>query len=334
LHRYILRRLLFLVFVIIGITALLFVIMYFLPGDPARAAAGPGAKPEQVERIRVKLGLDKPMYIQYLTHMKNLLRGDLGVSIRTRKPVLVELKTYLPASLELVLAAMLFNVLIAIPLGVLSALRPGQLADTLSRLFAALGMGMPIFWVALMAQLLFYGKLDWLPVGGRLSTGALPPDHITGLFLIDTLLAGDLPLFKDALVHLIMPAAVLSLPEVAVTSRLMRSSMLDVLVQDYVRTARAKGLTEGRVVWIHAFKNALLVPLTMVGMQVGWMLGGSLLVESVFSWGGLGFLAFHAIYKRDFPVLMGVTLVMVIIFVLSNLVVDILYRYLDPRITH
>jgi len=173
-----------------------------------------------------------------------------------------------------------------------------------------------------------------LPVGGRLSTGALPPDHITGLFLIDTLLAGDLPLFKDALVHLIMPAAVLALPEVAVTSRLMRSSMLDVLVQDYVRTARAKGLTEGRVVWIHAFKNALLVPLTMVGMQVGWMLGGSLLVESVFSWGGLGFLAFHAIYKRDFPVLMGVTLVMVIIFVLSNLVVDILYSYLDPRITH
>jgi peptide/nickel transport system permease protein len=334
LHRYILRRLLFLVFVIIGITALLFVIMYFLPGDPARAAAGPGAKPEQVERIRVKLGLDKPLHIQYLTYMKNLLRGDLGESIRTRKPVILELKTYLPASLELVLAAMLFNVLIAIPLGVLSALRPGQLADTLSRLFAALGMGMPIFWVALMAQLLFYGRLDWLPVGGRLSTGALPPDHITGLFLIDTLLAGDLPLFKDALVHLIMPAAVLSLPEVAVTSRLMRSSMLDVLVQDYVRTARAKGLTEGRVVWIHAFKNALLVPLTMVGMQVGWMLGGSLLVESVFSWGGLGFLAFHAIYKRDFPVLMGVTLVMVIIFVLSNLVVDILYSYLDPRITH
>jgi peptide/nickel transport system permease protein len=334
MHRYILRRLLFLVFVIIGITALLFVIMYFLPGDPARAAAGPGAKPEQVERIRVKLGLDKPLHIQYLTYMKNLLRGDLGESIRTRKPVILELKTYLPASLELVLAAMLFNVLIAIPLGVLSALRPGQLADTLSRLFAALGMGMPIFWVALMAQLLFYGRLDWLPVGGRLSTGALPPDHITGLFLIDTLLAGDLPLFKDALVHLIMPAAVLSLPEVAVTSRLMRSSMLDVLVQDYVRTARAKGLTEGRVVWIHAFKNALLVPLTMVGMQVGWMLGGSLLVESVFSWGGLGFLAFHAIYKRDFPVLMGVTLVMVIIFVLSNLVVDILYSYLDPRITH
>ena len=334
MQRYILRRLGFLLFVIIGVTVLLFVIMYLLPGDPARAAAGPGAKPEQVERIRIKLGLDKPPHIQYLTYMGNLLHGDLGTSIRTRKPVLVELKTYLPASLELALTAMLLNVLVAIPLGVFSALRPGHLADTLSRLFAALGMGMPVFWVALMAQLLVAGKLDLLPFGGRLSTGALPPDHVTGFFLIDALLARDLPLFKDALVHLIMPAATLALPEVAVTSRLTRTSVLDVLLQDYVRTARAKGLHERRVVWVHALKNALLVPLTMVGMQVGWVLGGSLLVESVFSWGGLGFLAFHAIYKRDFPILMGVTIVMCTIFVLSNLVVDILYSYLDPRITH
>jgi len=167
-----------------------------------------------------------------------------------------------------------------------------------------------------------------------LSTGALLPHHVTGFLLIDTLLARDLPLFKDALIHLLMPAATLALPEVAVTSRLTRTSLLDVLEQDYVRTARAKGLPERRVVWVHALKNALLVPLTMVGMQVGWVLGGSLLVESVFSWGGLGFLAFHAIYKRDFPVLMGVTLVMCIVFVLSNLVVDILYSYVDPRITY
>jgi len=334
MQRYILRRLVFLVFVIVGVTLLLFVIMYMLPGDPARAAAGPGAKPEQVERLRIKLGLDKPPHIQYLTYMGNLLRGDLGTSIRTRKPVLMELKTYLPASLELALSAMLLNVLIAIPLGVFSALRPGHLADTLSRLFAALGMGMPVFWVALMAQLLVAGRLGLLPFGGRLSTGALLPHHVTGFLLIDTLLARDLPLFKDALIHLIMPAATLALPEVAVTSRLTRTSLLDVLEQDYVRTARAKGLPERRVVWIHAFKNALLVPLTMVGMQVGWVLGGSLLVESVFSWGGLGFLAFHAIYKRDFPVLMGVTLVMCIVFVLSNLVVDILYSCVDPRITY
>ena len=334
MHRYILRRLIFLVFVIIGITALLFVIMYFLPGDPARAAAGPGAKPEQVERIRIRLGLDRPLHIQYLTYMKNLVRGDLGNSIRTRKPVILELKTYLPASLELVLTAMLFAVLVAIPLGVLSALRPGRAADATSRLFAALGMGMPIFWVALMAQLIFYGKLDILPFGGRLSTGAVPPEHVTGSYLIDSLLAGDLTLFKDAAVHLILPALVLALPEVAVISRLTRSSMLDVLTEDYVRTARAKGLRERRVIGVHALKNAFLAPLTLMGMHVGWLLAGSLLVESVFSWGGIGFLAYHAIYKRDFPVLMGVTLVMCIVFVLANLVVDILYSYLDPRISH
>jgi peptide/nickel transport system permease protein len=334
MHRYILRRLIFLVFVIIGITALLFVIMYFLPGDPARAAAGPGAKPEQVERIRIRLGLDQPLHIQYLTYMKNLVRGDLGNSIRTRKPVIVELKTYLPASLELVLTAMLFVVLVAIPLGVLSAMRPGRVVDATSRLFAALGMGMPIFWVALMAQLIFYGKLDILPFGCRLSTGAVPPEHVTGFYLIDSLLAGDLALFKDAAIHLILPALVLALPEVAVISRLTRSSMLDVLTMDYVRTARAKGLRERRVIGVHALKNAFLAPLTLMGMQVGWLLAGSLLVESVFSWGGIGFLAYHAIYKRDFPVLMGVTIVMCIVFVLANLVVDILYSYLDPRISH
>lgn len=334
MHRYILRRLIFLVFVIIGITALLFVIMYFLPGDPARAAAGPGAKPEQVERIRIKLGLDQPLHIQYLTYMKNLVRGDLGNSIRTRKPVLVELRTYLPASLELVLTAMLFAVVVAIPLGVLSALRPGRAADATSRLFAALGMGMPVFWVALMAQLIFYGKLDILPFGGRLSTGIAPPEHVTGFYLIDSLLAGDLALLKDAAIHLIMPALVLALPEVAVISRLTRSSMLDVLTEDYVRTARAKGLRERRVIGTHALKNAFLAPLTLMGMQVGWLLAGSLLVESVFSWGGIGFLAYHAIYKRDFPVLMGVTIVMCIVFVLANLIVDILYSYLDPRISH
>jgi peptide/nickel transport system permease protein len=334
MHRYILRRLIFLVFVIIGITALLFVIMYFLPGDPARAAAGPGAKPEQVERIRIRLGLDQPLHIQYLTYMKNLVRGDLGNSIRTRKPVIVELKTYLPASLELVLTAMLFAVLVAIPLGVLSAMRPGRVADATSRLFAALGMGMPIFWVALMAQLIFYGKLDILPFGCRLSTGAVPPEHVTGFYLIDSLLAGDLALFKDAAIHLILPALVLALPEVAVISRLTRSSMLDVLTMDYIRTARAKGLRERRVIGVHALKNAFLAPLTLMGMQVGWLLAGSLLVESVFSWGGIGFLAYHAIYKRDFPVLMGVTIVMCIVFVLANLVVDILYSYLDPRISH
>jgi len=333
MQRYIFRRLVFMVFVMIGISLVLFTVNYLLPGDPAQVAAGWQAGPEQVEAIRKRMGLDKPAHIQYLTYMRNLLRGDLGTSILSRRPVLSDIKSYLPASLELVFAAMLLNVLVGFTLGVFSALRPGRLVDTISRFFSTLGMGMPLFWVGLLGQLLLSYKLDLLPFGGRLTPGATPPDTITGFYTIDALLARDLPLFKDALVHMLMPAAVLALPEAAVTSRLMRSSMLDVLLQDYVRTARAKGLRERRIVWVHALKNALLVPLTMVGMQVGWMLSGSLLVESVFSWAGLGFFAYHGIYMRDFPVIMGFTFVMTIIFVFSNLLVDILYRYIDPRIT-
>ncbi|MGQ9584520.1 MAG: ABC transporter permease [Anaerolineae bacterium] len=334
MQRYILRRLLFLVFVIVGTITLLFTIMYLIPADPAKAAAGLNARPEQVESIRRELGLDKPVHIQYLTYIRNLLRGNLGISVLTRKPVMSELRVYLPASLELVLAALLLNVVIAVPLGVFSALRPGHVADTLSRLFAALGVGMPVFWVGLVGQLLFYGKLNWLPYGGRLSTGLLPPPYVTGFYTVDALLAGDFGLFGDALTHLILPSAVLALPQLAVISRLTRSSMLDVLAQDYIRTARAKGLLPSRVVWVHALKNAFLVPLTMLGMQIGWMLGGTLLVESVFSWGGLGFFAFNGIKQHDFPVVMGVTLVVCIAFVFSNLIVDILYAYLDPRITY
>jgi peptide/nickel transport system permease protein len=334
MQRYIFRRLVFLVFVIIGISLVLFTVNYLLPGDPAEVAAGWQAGPEQVEAVRKRMGLDKPAHIQYLTYMRNLLRGDLGTSILSRRPVLSDIKAYLPASLELVFAAMLLNVLIGFTLGVFSALRPGRLVDTISRFFSTLGMGMPLFWVGLLGQLLLSYRLDLLPFGGRLTAGALPPATVTGFYTVDALLARDLPLFKDALVHLLMPAAVLALPEAAVTSRLMRSSMLDVLLQDYVRTARAKGLRERRVVWVHALKNALLVPLTMVGMQIGWMLSGSLLVESVFSWAGLGFFAFHGIYMRDFPVIMGFTFIMTGIFVFSNLLVDILYRYIDPRITY
>jgi len=334
MQRYIFRRLVFMVFVMIGISLVLFTVNYLLPGDPAQVAAGWQAGPEQVEAVRKRMGLDKPAHIQYLTYMRNLLRGDLGTSILSRRPVLSDIKSYLPASLELVFAAMLLNVLIGFTLGVFSALRPGRLVDTVSRFFSTLGMGMPLFWVGLLGQLLLSYKLDLLPFGGRLTPGVTPPDTITGFYTIDSLLARDLPLFKDALVHMLMPAAVLALPEAAVTSRLMRSSMLDVLLQDYVRTARAKGLRERRIVWVHALKNALLVPLTMVGMQVGWMLSGSLLVESVFSWAGLGFFAYHGIYMRDFPVIMGFTFVMTIIFVFSNLLVDILYHYVDPRITY
>ena len=332
--KYAMRRLLFLGFVVIGITALLFLITNLLPADPARAAAGPGASPEQVENLRHKLGYDQPLYIRYVKYIGNLLRGDLGISTRTREPVLKVLTRYIPASLELMIAAMLLNLLIAVPLGVLSAAKPGRLADSSSRLFAAAGMGMPLFWVALLVQLAFYGKLGILPAGGRLSISILPPVHITGSYIVDALLTGDWVILKDALWHLILPAAVMALPEIAVTSRLTRSSMLEVLGQDYIRTARSKGLPEHLVIGKHALRNALIAPLTMAGMQMGWILGNSVLVESVFTWGGLGQLAYQAIYKLDFPIITGVTLVMCIVFVLANLLIDILYAYVDPRIKY
>ena len=318
-------------FVLFGISIMTFTIMQVIPGDPARANLGPGAGPEQLERMRVKLGLDQPPHVQYIRYMERLFKGDLGDSIRTRKPVLTELKNYLPATLELLAAAMILNVSIAIPLGVLSAFRPGKIADMISRLFAAFGMGMPIFWVGLMAQVVFFRHLEWLPATGRLPPGVTPPEAVTGLYIIDALIAGDFDLMRLAMAHLCMPAIVMALPEIAVTSRLTRSSMLQVLNQDYIRAAYAKGLSSRRVVWIHGLRNAFVAPLTIVGLQVGWVLGGTLLVEGVFSWGGLGFLAFHSIYRRDFPVIMGVTLLMCAVFLISNFIVDVLYRYLDPR---
>jgi len=332
--KYAARRLLFLIFVVIGITALLFLITNLLPADPARAAAGPGASPQQVENLRHKLGLDQPLYIRYFRYLGNLLQGDLGISTRTRKPVSDELRKYLPASLELMIAAMLINLLIAVPLGVLSATRPGRLADSVSRLFAAMGMGMPLFWVALLAQFAFYGKLGILPAGGRLSISVMPPPYVTGSYIVDAVIGGQWLVLKDALSHLLLPAMVMALPEVAVTSRLTRSSMLEVLGQDYIRTARSKGLSERSVIGKHALRNALIAPLTMAGMQMGWILGNSLLVESVFTWGGLGFLAYQAIYKLDFPVIMGVALLMCGVFVICNLLIDILYAYVDPRIQY
>jgi len=331
---YIVRRCLFLVFAVLGVTAILFIITRVIPQDPARAAAGPGASPEQVEFMRKKLGLDKPIWLQYGIYVKNLFQGDLGISTRSRRPVIEELKTYLPASLELMVAAMLINLAVGIPLGVLSAIKSGGVLDAGSRLLAVLGMSMPVFWVALIAQFVFYGKAHILPFGGRLSIYLAPPPHVTGSFIIDALLAGDWIVFKDALLHLIMPAMVQALPEIALTSRLMRSSMLEVLNQDYIRTARSKGLSEKVVIGKHAFKNAVLVPITMAGMQIGWLMSNSLLVESVFSWGGLGFLAYSAIYKLDFPVIVGVAILMCLIFVIANLIVDILYVYLDPRIQY
>lgn len=311
----------------------MFTITHLLPGDAARAAAGPNATQKQVEKIRKKLGLDKPLPLQYLDYIWGVLHGDLGTSILKEKPVSSLLITYLPASLELIFVAMFINVIFAFPLGIISALKSGQYVDMMSRLLAAVGMGMPVFWFGLIAQFIFFGQLHILPAQGRVPYLTTLP-NITGSAILDSIFTGNLPLLGTVLLHLIMPATALALPEIAVISRLTRNSMLEVLEKNYITSARAKGLPEFKVTIKHAFKNAVLAPLTVMGMQIGWLLGNTILVESIFGWGGLGSLAVSSIYHKDFSVIVGITMVIAFIFVVANTLVDILYAYLDPRIIY
>ena len=304
-----------------------------IPGDPARAAAGQGASKERVSEIRKEFGLDLPVYIQIYRYFGRIINLDLGKSISTKKDVLDEIILYLPASIELVVSAMFINILFGILIGVYSAIKPRQIIDKLSNIITILGMGLPIFWVGIISQLLFYDILDIFPYGGRLPAGINPPAHQTGSYIIDSILTWDIGLLSISLHHLILPAFIMSLPELAVTVRIMRNSILNVLNKDYIVTAKAKGLNKNRILFVHALKNAIMIPISLFGMQTGWILGGTLLVESVFSWGGLGYLAYNAIYKRDFPIIMGVTLVISLCFVLANFSVDIIHKYVDKRIT-
>ena len=303
-----------------------------IPGDPARAAAGQGASKERVSEIRKEFGLDLPVYIQIYRYFGRIINLDLGKSISTKKDVLDEIILYLPASVELVVSAMFINILFGILIGVYSAIKPRQIIDKLSNIITILGMGLPIFWVGIISQLLFYDILDIFPYGGRLPAGINPPAHQTGSYIIDSILTWDIGLLSISLHHLILPAFIMSLPELAVTVRIMRNSILNVLNKDYIITAKAKGLNKNRILFVHALKNAIMIPISLFGMQTGWILGGTLLVESVFSWGGLGYLAYNAIYKRDFPIIMGVTLVISLCFVIANFSVDIIHKYVDKRI--
>ena len=302
-----------------------------IPGDPARAAAGQGASKERVSEIRKEFGLDLPVYIQIYRYFGRIINLDLGKSISTKKDVLDEIILYLPASMELVVSAMFINIFFGILIGIYSAVKPRQIIDKLSNIITILGMGLPIFWVGIISQLLFYKILDIFPYGGRLPAGINPPAHQTGSYIIDSLLTGDIGLLSISLHHLILPAFIMSLPELAVTVRIMRNSILNVLNKDYIVTAKAKGLNKNRILFVHALKNAIMIPISLFGMQTGWILGGTLLVESVFSWGGLGFLAYTAIYKRDFPIIIGVTLVISTCFVVCNTTVDVIHKIIDNR---
>jgi ABC-type dipeptide/oligopeptide/nickel transport system permease component len=332
--RFIIQRLLLAIPVLFGVTLIIFTLTFVLPGDPARSAADRYATPEQVEAVRIRLGLDKPFHEQYLSYLGRLAHGDLGTSIESRKPVIEDMAKFLPATFELMLMAMTITVLIGIPLGVITGSGRRSGTNSLVRFLSVVGVGMPVFWSGLLLQLIFFGKLGWLPLDGRLSAGATPPPRLTGMYTIDALLAAQWATFGDALKHLILPALTLSFGLVASIARITHSSMLEVMRQDYIRTARAKGLSDQVVLYRHSLKNAFVPVLTTLGLQVGFLLAGSVLVENIFSWGGIGTYAWSGIFRLDIPVIMAVALATAVIFVFSNLVIDVLYTVVDPRIRH
>jgi peptide/nickel transport system permease protein len=331
--QYILRRIVSLIPVLLGVSIVVFALIRLIPGDPVIVMLGERARPEDIERVRAELGFDQPIYIQYLQWVGQVIRGDLGTSIINRTEVMVELRTRLAATLELVLFGLLIGLVVGVSIGIISALRRGSWIDLTATLGALLGVSMPIYWLALIAIYALAVDRQIFPPSARLDA-TMSVDRVTGFMLIDTLLMGDFELFQNAVWHLILPAAVLSTTVMPILARLTRASMLEVMRQDYVRTAEAKGLRERVVVTRHALKNALLPIVTVIGLQLGGLLGGALLTETIFSWPGMGQWTYRAILSRDYPIVQGAVLVSATIYVVVNLLVDISYAYLDPRIRY
>ena len=330
--RFIIRRLLGLLLVLVGVSIFTFFIAQVVPVDPAASALGANAREEQIAAYRHDLGLDRPVWEQYVRYVSRLTQGDFGKSIRTRRPVADDFADFFPATLELSFAALIVALLMGIPLGIVAALWRNSWVDALARMVALIGGSMPIFYVGLLALSFFYRVLRWVPSGARLDSTFRPPPTITGLFTIDALLAGNWVLFQNAAYHLVLPALVLGYFSVAVLLRITRSSMLEALSQDYVRTAQAKGLRDRVVVLRHVFKNALPPVLTTVGIAFGGLLSGAVLTETTFNWPGLGRYATTSVKNLDFPAVMGVTLVAAIIYPMVNTLVDIGYSLVDPRV--
>ena len=332
--RYIVRRLILMLVVILGISLITFSLSRIVPGNPARLLAGPHARQEQVDALAERYHLTGSIPEQYLVYMSGLVRGDLGLSVTTRRPVAEDLLEFLPATIELTSAAFLITVLIGIPVGVISAATRGRVFDHASRVVSIAGVSLPIFWLGLVLQVLFYKHLNLLPVGGRLGILDVAPPRVTGMYVVDALVSGDFDLFRSSVLHLILPAVTLAAGSVAVVTRMMRASILETMGADYIRTARAKGLTEPSLLRRHVLRNAFIPTLTVLGLQVGYLLAGNFLVESVFNWPGIGLYAIDAISNLDYAAIMGVTLIVSVVYIIVNLIVDILYVLLDPRISY
>lgn len=305
------RRCVGIVSVLAGIAIVTFVVVQLIPGDPARVFTGPEAPPETIAQARRELGLDRPLVVQFGLHVRRLVGGDLGVSVLTRRPVLADLIDRYPATIELTIASLIASALIGIPLGTAAAVGRGRWLDHVSRLVALFGVSLPVFWLGLVLQWVFYGELGWLPVGSRVPWSRP----------------------SEALLHMVLPTITLSTVTLALLMRITRSAMLETLPQAFITTARSKGLSEWRVIGVHALRNAGPVIFTIVGLRLGTLFGGAVLTETVFSWPGVGLYAVHAVENKDFPAIMGFTLTLACLYTVINLFVDVSYGWLDPRMS-
>lgn len=334
--RYLARRLLLMVVAAVGVTLITFVISHAVPADPVVSNLGQQAsqRPEIVAAFKAKWGLDRPPHEQYLKFLDGLVHGDLGMSIRTRRPITTDIAQFLPATIELSTGAILFALVIGLPLGIFSALYRDRPIDHIARVVSLVGVSLPIFWLAAVSLVVFYATLHIAVGPGRLASQMPAPPTVTGFYTIDSLLAGDMKTFQSAVEHLALPSIVLGSSVMGLVTRVTRSSMLEVLGQDYMRTAHAKGLQERAVVIRHGLRNALIPTVTVLGLAYGNLLSGAVMTETIFAWPGIGRYAFQAATQTDFPAIMGVTLVIAIMYILVNLLVDLAYGLLDPQIRY
>ena len=332
---YIFKRLTFIVMVLFVLTIVTFFLSTVAPSDPAALWVGPRPKPGQLEKARKLLGLDKPAHVRYVHYLGRLLHGDFGTSIRTRQSMNKELRRYFPATIELVTVAMFFSLIVGIPLGVYTAFRRETLVDHAGRLFSLAGVAVPIFWLGMMFQLTFCSAIDLLPLQGRVSSIIFytnPVASKTGFYLLDTALGGNWTAFKSALVHMILPAVTLSFASLAFIVRITRSSMIEVMNENYIRTATAFGVSDRWIKYKYALKNGMIPTITVVGLSYAYEIGGSILVEAIFDWPGLGRFMWQSIISNDYPGIMGVTIVFAVICCVINLLVDLVYALVDPRV--
>jgi peptide/nickel transport system permease protein len=330
--RFLLRRVLLVVPVLFGLLVLTFVLVRVVPNDPSAALAGQNATPEQIAEIRVKYGFDRPLVFQFFVYLRQVVQGDFGTSLQSGRPVATDIWQRLPATLELTFAALFLGVGLGVPLGVVAAVRHNSWVDHALRFFTVGGVAIASFWFAIMLQLLFAMELNVLPLRGRIGTVMDAPTHLTGLFLIDSLVTGRLDIFRNALAHLLLPAVTLSFGSIATITRFTRSGVLETLQKEYVLYEAAAGYPRWLLIWVYVLRNSLVATITQIGLLFGALLAGAVVVESVFDWPGIGSYAVFAIFTSDYKAILAVTLLVGVVYALVNIVVDVIHGVVDPRV--